>query len=142
MDWSFSYLCMHARKDSMDPREFKFIFVGVALVVLIDGAIIPTWWDWLKLLCSSSKACRSIVGDAIQWRLLIFLSCTTVKRSHFYQRHKNLAIVKIDKHVRCKLDKMFGIWKTWWDKTFLIWKIWPMTKFFQISKSWSKTKLM
>jgi hypothetical protein len=32
---------MHARKDSMDSREFKFIFVGVALVVLLDGAIIP-----------------------------------------------------------------------------------------------------
>jgi hypothetical protein len=34
---------MHVIKNSMDSREFKFIFVGVALVVLLDGAIIPTW---------------------------------------------------------------------------------------------------
>jgi hypothetical protein len=34
---------MHARKDLMDPREFKFIFVGATFVVLLDGAIIPTW---------------------------------------------------------------------------------------------------
>jgi len=134
---------MHVIKNSMDSREFKFIFVGVALVVLLDGAIIPTWWDWLKLFYSSLKACRSIVGDAIRWRFnFFFLSCTIVKRSHFYQRHRSLAIVKICKHVRCKLDKMFRIWKTWWDKTFLIWEIWLMTKFFEFLKSWSKTKFM
>jgi hypothetical protein len=56
----------------MDSREFKFIFVGVAFVVLLDGAIIPAWWDWLKLFYSSSKACKSIVGDAIRWRFLNF----------------------------------------------------------------------
>jgi hypothetical protein len=34
---------MHVGKDLTDSKEFKFIFVGVALVVLLDGAIIPTW---------------------------------------------------------------------------------------------------
>jgi len=60
---------MYARTKILNGfKGVQFIFFGVAFVVLLDGAIIPTWCDCLKLFYSSSKACRSIVGDAIRWR--------------------------------------------------------------------------